>query len=144
VPETNISKGIDMNDIALLTILGVVDGDRKVLCGPELLTFQVDGAYLLRHAVEVWAVVRNTDDEETGRENRLALGEWHLALVKSRWSTNLTKAGNEPVQGLGGSSDNERLRTIVERYSEFRIPGEVLVRVLDVLLEDIECEPGNT
>lgn len=122
----------------------MVDGDSEVLRSPELLIFQVDGAYLLRHAVEVGAVVGNTYNKEAGGENRLALGEWDLVLVKSSWSANLAEAGDKAIQGLGGSSDDERLGTVVERDNEFRIPGEVLVRVLDVLFEDLEGEPGDT
>ncbi|KAF5342127.1 hypothetical protein D9611_001434 [Ephemerocybe angulata] len=121
----------------------VVDGNLEVLRLPELLTLQIVLDQLLSQLGEIGAVVWDADDQETDREDGLALGEGDLALIGAASSLDLAEGGDEAEESLGRAGDDEGLGAVVEGDEELRVLGEVLVSLRDMWFKLLQDETGD-
>lgn len=87
---------------------------------------------------------RTVDRHEPNREDLLPLREGDLGLVETSGSLNGSESAGEAVQCLGGTSDNEVSRAVVQRNEKLRVGWQERVGLADVLFEILELKTVDT
>lgn len=64
--------------------------------------------------LEVLAMVRHVDHQESHREDDLPLAERNLGLIESSRCANLPQSSRKTIEGLSRTDDNGVLRTIIQ------------------------------
>ena len=119
----------------------MINRDLKIRGSPKLL-FQISDN-LVNSIGEIDTVVRNSDNQESDGKYGLALREWNFALVQATGSFNLAQAGNKTVQGLGGTSNDKCLGSIVKRDGNLGVLRLVLVCLGDLRLEVLQRKASD-
>ena len=89
----------------------------------------------IRDAGQVAGVERHADGQEAHVENRLALAERDLGLIRSIFRPDSPERADEPEQAARETSNDKVARTIEERDLHLLLVLEERIRLFDVLLE---------